>query len=75
MNDGPDALGTAQNGCKSAKYENLNPVASVLSKTSPRAQHLKTRPDTVENMSGSAKHENWTRLTRYSRKRVRERKK
>jgi hypothetical protein len=43
----------------------------------PRAQNLKTGPDTLtiaENVSGSAKHENGTRLPRKRRKRVRERK-
>jgi hypothetical protein len=38
---------------------------------------MKTEPgalDIAENEFGSAKHENWTRRSRYSRKRVRERK-
>jgi hypothetical protein len=46
-------------------------------KTSPRAQIMKTGPDAlgfVENMSGSAKHENGTRRRLYRRKRLRGRK-
>jgi hypothetical protein len=44
---------------------------------SPKAQKIKSRLDalrTVENVPGSAKHDNGTRVPRYRRKRVRERK-
>jgi hypothetical protein len=44
---------------------------------SPGAQNMKMRPDaldTSENESGSAKHENGTRRTRYRQKQVRDRK-
>jgi hypothetical protein len=53
---GPGALGNAKN------------VKTVLV-----AQNMKTGPDalcTVENESGSAKHENGTRRPRYRRKHV-----
>jgi hypothetical protein len=55
----------------------MNPTPSVPPKTSHGGQNMKTGPDllgTVENKSGSAKHENGTRRPRYHRKRVRERK-
>jgi hypothetical protein len=50
---------------------------SVPPKMSQGAQNMKKGPNalaTVENESGSAKHENGTRRPRYRRKQVRERK-
>jgi hypothetical protein len=54
-----------------------DPTSSVQSRTGPGAQNMITGPDAVgiaENGSGSAKHENGTRHSRYRRKRGRERK-
>jgi hypothetical protein len=50
---------------------------SLSAKISSDAQNMKTGPDalvTVENESGRAEHENWTRRLTYRRKRVQERK-
>jgi hypothetical protein len=60
--------------CKTCKRD---PTPSKPSKTSPGVQNMQTRPDvlgTIENESGSAKHENRTRRPRYNRKWVWERK-
>jgi hypothetical protein len=53
-------------------------ISLVLSKMSPEAQTMQMGHDvfgTIENKSGSAKQEYWTRRPRCRRKRVRERKK
>jgi hypothetical protein len=52
-------------------------MSAVPPKTSPGAKNMKTGPDalgTAENEFGRAKHENGTRLPRYRRKRVGDRK-
>jgi hypothetical protein len=53
------------------------PDVTVLPRTSSGVQNIKTGPDAldiVKNGSRSATHENWTRLRRYRRKRLNERK-
>jgi hypothetical protein len=48
-----------------------DPSPSGPTKTSPDAQNMKTGPDALDtgkNLSGSAKHENWTGRPRYRRK-------
>jgi hypothetical protein len=50
-------------------------MLSVPPKMGLGEQNMKTEPDTLgtaENGSESAKHENWTRRSRYCRKRVQE---
>jgi hypothetical protein len=89
MKMGPVALSTAEKEFGSAELENgsrrpryrgkrlREPTRSLLPKTSPGAQNMKTGPDplgTIENEHGRAKFENGTRLPRNRRKRVRERK-
>jgi hypothetical protein len=70
MKTGSDALHTIEKDSESGKNENGNRALGI-------AENMKTGSDTlgtVENESGRAKHENGTRHPRYSRKRVRERK-
>jgi hypothetical protein len=57
MKTGPDALGTA-------KIESDDEKLDLPHKMSPGMQNMKTRLGalgTPKNVSGGAKHENWTR--------------
>jgi hypothetical protein len=52
---------------RESKIRKWDTTHSVPQKTSPGAQNMQTGPDalgTVENGSGSAKHENWSRRSR-----------
>jgi hypothetical protein len=75
MIKGPDALGTTENS-PGAQYMKTGHDAlrtTETMKTSSGGQNMKTLPDTLisaEIESGSAKHENGTRRSRYRRKGV-----
>jgi hypothetical protein len=64
MKTGADAVGTAENEFRCARYEQ-DPTPSVPPKTSPRAQNIKTGLDalgTAENEYGHQNHETETRF-------------